>query len=150
MFGKIQRKSNDKSICAMHAVKRCSGFTILELVIALIILAVLLTIATSIYFNCINKAKLTVSIGTLDNVRRSLESFHLDNQTYPASIDFTGCVDEQGHAVFLPDLCSQIKEELQSSEYSLSGSDYIITARAGDNKHTLLTLTGGKITQQGN
>jgi Tfp pilus assembly protein PilE len=123
----------------------------LELVVVLIILAVLMTIATSIYFNYINKAKVTVSISILDTVSKTLESYLLDNNKYPESIDFTSCVDEQGNVVFISSFCDQIKEDLYSIEsYSISGTSYILTARAGDNNHTLLTLAGGVIIQQGN
>jgi len=147
----MRRSLKDKSISGMRIVQRCSGFTILELVVVLIIMAVLMTIATSIYFNYINKAKFTVSISILDTVSKTLESYYLDNNKYPESIDFTSCVDENGHMVFLSGFCNQIKEDLYSVEsYSISGTSYVLTARAGDNKHTLLTLTGGKITQQGN
>jgi prepilin-type N-terminal cleavage/methylation domain-containing protein len=146
----MQRSLKDKSISGMRTIQGFCGFTIIELVIALVILAVLMTIATSIYFNYINKAKLTVSISILDTGGKSLESYHIDHNKYPSSIDFTNCVDEQGREVFLTDLCKQMKEELYSRDYSLSGVDYVMTARAGDNKHTLLILKGGKITQEGN
>jgi Tfp pilus assembly protein PilE len=114
----------------------------------LTILAVLITIGTTTYFFYINKAKLTVSISTLDFASKSLESYHLDYNKYPGSIDFTSCVDEQGHAVFLSDFCEQMKKELYSIEsYSISGRNYILTAKARDDKNTLLTLSQGKITQ---
>jgi prepilin-type N-terminal cleavage/methylation domain-containing protein len=132
----------------MRRIRGCSGFTIIELIIVLTILAVLITIATATYFIYINKAKLTVSISTLDFVSKSLESYHLDYNKYPESIDFTSCVDEQGHTVFFSDFCDQMKKDLYSIEsYSISGRNYILTAKARDDKYTLLTLSGGKITQ---
>ena len=72
----MRRSLKDKSISEMRIVQRCSGFTILELVVVLIIMAVLMTIATSIYFNYINKAKFTVSISILDTVSKTLESYY--------------------------------------------------------------------------
>jgi prepilin-type N-terminal cleavage/methylation domain-containing protein len=147
----MRRSLKDKAISGMRTVQGYSGFTIIELIVALFILVVLMSIATSIYFNYINKAKLTVSISILDNASKSIESYHLDNNKYPESIDFTSCVDEKGHAIFLPGFCDQMKQCLYSIEsYSLSGTGYVLTARAGDDKHTLLKLTEGKITQQGN
>jgi prepilin-type N-terminal cleavage/methylation domain-containing protein len=132
----------------MRRIRGCSGFTIIELFVVLIILAVLMTIATATYFNFVNKAKLTVSISTLDFASKSLETYHLDNNKYPQSIDFTSCVDEQEHTVFLSDFCDQMKKDLYSIEnYSISGKTYILTAKARDDKYTLLTLSGGKITQ---
>lgn len=134
----------------MRIVREHYGFTIIELFVVMIILAVLMTIATSIYLNYINKAKLTVSISIIDAASKSLESYHLDNNQYPQSIDFTSCFDEQGRVVFPSMLCSQMKKDLYSIDsYSLSGRSYILTVRANDNIHTLLTLTRDKITIQG-
>ena len=144
----MRRRLKDKSIFRMRRIGGCSGFTIIELIIVLTILAVLITIATATYFNYINRAKLTVSISTLDMVSKSLESYHADYNKYPESIDFTSCVDEQGHTVFLSDFCDQMKKDLYSIEsYSISGTNYILTAKARDDKYTLLTLSGCKITQ---
>ena len=134
----------------MRTVQGCSGFTIIELVVVLIILAVLITIATSIYFNYLGQAKITVANSVLDNAGKTLLNFEMDKGSYPASIDFTSCADDQGRMVFPSGLCDQMKEEFYSIEsYSLSGKGYVLTVRAKDNKLTLLTLTEGKITIQG-
>jgi prepilin-type N-terminal cleavage/methylation domain-containing protein len=146
----MQRRLKKKSISGMRTIQGCSGFTIIELFVVLSILAVLMTIATSIYLNYINKAKLTVSISIIDTVSKSLESYHLDNNKYPQSIDFTSCVDEHGREVFPSSMCSQMKKDLYSIDnYTLSGRSYVLTVRANDNIHTLLTLTRDKITIQG-
>lgn len=108
-------------------------------------------IAFYIYTSYISKAEVTVATSTLNNVKKTLTTFNLDNGKYPASINFPSCVDEQGHTVFPSMLCDQIKEDLYSIEsYSGSGTGYILTARAKDPKHTLLTLTESNITTQGN
>ena len=147
----MRRRLKDKSISGMRIIRGRSGFTMIELVIVMLILAVLIAIATSVYFNYIDKARLTVAVSTIDNISKSLESYHLDNNKYPESINFTSCVDEQGRIVFLSGLCDQMKTELYSIEsYSVSGTNYVLTARANDKIHSLLTLTGDKITQQGN
>ena len=146
----MRRRLKDKSISGIRTIQGFSGFTIIELIIVLAILAVLITIATSIYLNYINKAKLTVSISIIDNVSKSLESYHLDNNKYPQSIDFTSCVDEHGREVFPSSMCSQMKKDLYSIDsYTLSGRSYVLTVRANDKIHTLLTLTRDKITIQG-
>jgi Tfp pilus assembly protein PilE len=120
------------------------------LAVALFILAVLITIATFIYLNYIGTAKVTVANSVLDNAGKTLLNYEMDKGRYPASIDFTNCTDDQGSMVFPPSLCDQMKEELYSVEsYSLSDTNYVLTVRARDNKHTLLTLTKGKITIQG-
>jgi prepilin-type N-terminal cleavage/methylation domain-containing protein len=134
----------------MRIVREYYGFTIVELMVSLVILAVLITIATSIYLNYIGTARVTVANSVLDNAGKTLLNYEMDKGRYPASIDFTSCSDDKGSMVFPPSLCDQIKEELYSVEsYVLNDKSYVLTARAKDNKHTLLTLTDGKITIQG-
>ena len=127
-----------------------SGSTVVGLVIALIVLAVLITIATYIYTSYINMAKVTVARSVLNDAGKTLFDYQIENGSYPASIDFTSCLDEKEHRVFPSGLCDQMKEELYSIEsYSISDTSYVLTARARDNKHTLLKLTEGRITKQG-
>jgi len=134
----------------MQTVRGCSGLTITALATALVLLAVLITIAINIYTNYISKARVTVAHSVLDNAGKILLSYQMDKGSYPASIDFINCVDDQERMVFPSVFCSQMKEEFYSIEsYSLIGTSYILTVRAKDNKHTLLTLTEGKITIEG-
>ena len=146
----MRRILKDKKISGMQIVRDYYGFTIVELAVALFILAVLITIATFIYLNYIGTAKVTVANSVLDNAGKTLMSYQMDKGRYPASINFTSCIDDQERMVFPPSLCDQMKEELYSVEsYSLSDTSYVLTVRARDNKHTLLTLTKGKTTIQG-
>ena len=134
----------------MQTIRGCSGLTITALAIALVLLAVLITIAINIYTNYISKARVTVAHSVLDSAVKMLLSYQMDKGNYPASIDFINCVDDQERMVFSSMFCSQMKEEFYSVEsYSLSGTSYILTVRARDNKHTFLTLTEGNITIEG-
>jgi hypothetical protein len=118
--------------------------------VCLVVLAVLITIATSIYLNYIGTARVTVANSVLDNAGKTLLNYEMDKGSYPASIDFTSCSDDKGNMVFPPALCDQMKEEIYSVEsYVLSDKSYVLTVRARDKKHTLLTLADGKITIQG-
>lgn len=146
----MRRRLKNKSISGMRIVRGFSGLTITELAIALVVLAVLITIGIHIYTNYISKARVIVANSVLDNAGKTLLSYQMDKGKYPASIDFTNCVDDQGHMVFPPVLCDQMKEEFYSiKSYSLSDTSYVLAVQARDNKHTLLTLTEGKITIQG-
>ena len=134
----------------MRIAGEYDGFTILELIVSLLILAVLITIATSIYLNYIGTARVTVANSVLDNAGKTLLNYEMDKGKYPASIDFASCSDENGSMVFPPSLCDQMKEELFSVDsYTLNDKSYVLTARARDKKHTLLTLKDGKITIEG-
>ena len=131
-------------------MQRRSGFTLIELVIAMIILLILALIAFNVYTQYISKAKITVAESTLTHVRDNLNLFSLDNGKYPESINFTDCVDENSRAVFSQAFCDQLKEDLYSIEkYSYIPEDnkYSLTARAKDSKHTLITVTPDKITK---
>ncbi|MBN1471390.1 MAG: prepilin-type N-terminal cleavage/methylation domain-containing protein [Syntrophaceae bacterium] len=141
------RKLKEKTVPVILSNKRRSGFTMIELLVALLILIVLVLIAMSIYTNYIGKARVTVATSVLDNAGKALTEYQMDYGTYPGSINFTNCVDEAERRVFPSGLCDQIKEELDSPEYSISGSIYTVTARAKDAKHTVLTLSDSRITQ---
>jgi prepilin-type N-terminal cleavage/methylation domain-containing protein len=146
----MRRILNDEKTAGMRIVRKPCGFTIIELIIALVILAVLITIATSIYLNYIGTARVTVANSVLDNAGKTLLNYEMEKGRYPASIDFASCSDNNGGMVFPPSLCDQIREELYSVDsYVLNDKSYVLTARARDKKHTLLTLTDGKITIQG-
>ena len=134
----------------MRIAGEYDGFTILELIVSLLILAVLIAIATSLYLNYIGTARVTVANSVLDNAGKTLLNYEMDKGKYPASIDFASCSDENGSMVFPPSLCDQMKEEIYSVEsYSRSDTGYVLTVRARDKKHSLLTLTNGTITIQG-
>jgi prepilin-type N-terminal cleavage/methylation domain-containing protein len=148
----MRRSINEKSISGARITRRCSGFTLLELIAAIIVMVILAGIAFYVYTSYITKAKVTVAVSALDSVKKTLTIFNLDNGKYPASIDFSSCADEKGHTVFPSMLCDQIKEDLvyPIESYSISGTGYVLTARAKDGAHTLLTLTEKNNTIQGN
>ena len=148
----MRRRIKEKTTYLISIIRRRSGFTLIELTIAIIILAVLISIAFSIYSNYINKAKIAIAESTLDNARDNLEAYYTDNGKYPDSIDFTDCIDEKGRIVFAPTFCSQLRNDLFSIEsYTvLSTKSYELKATAKDTKRTLITLTPNKITKQDN
>jgi prepilin-type N-terminal cleavage/methylation domain-containing protein len=145
----MRKSIQQKSASSSRIIRKRSGFTLLELLIAIVILFSLIAIAFGIYRVYIDKARLTVAISTLDSIQKTLESYHLDNNKYPASINFDNCVDDQGHTVFPSDFCDQIKNDLYSENYAINGLGYVLTAQAKDNNHTSITLTESNITQQG-
>lgn len=146
----MRRRIKKNPISVIRIIRGCSGFTLNELIVILSIICILIAIAFFIYGNYISKAKLTVAISTLGYAQKSLESYNLDNNKYPDSIDFTSCVDEQGRTVFPSNLCDQMKDDLSAINYVNSAPTYILTARANDKNQTLLTMTGYNITTQGN
>lgn len=59
------------------------GFTLIELVVVLAIVALLLALATPRYFHSIDKSKETVLRANLALTRDSLDKFYGDNGKYP-------------------------------------------------------------------
>lgn len=139
-------------ISVIQIIRGCSGLTVSGLVGVIIILAVVIAIAFSIYSSSINKARIAMAENALNDIQKDLKGYYRDNGRYPASIDFAlNCIDENGHVVFDSSLCSQLKSDLTSIEsYKADSTGYIMTVRAKDNKNTIVTLDTDKITMQGN
>ncbi len=64
-----------------------SGFTLIELVIALSILAIILSFAEPIYRNSVIKAKEAALKKDIFVMRDSIDQYYADNSSYPQSLD---------------------------------------------------------------
>jgi len=64
-----------------------SGFTLVELLVVLSIIALLLTIATPKYFGSIDRAKETTLKQDLVTVRDAIDKYYADKNVYPESLD---------------------------------------------------------------
>ena len=69
----------------MIALRR--GFTLIELMVVMAIIAVLLTIAAPRYFNHLDRAREATLRQTLAVVRDAIDKFHGDTGAYPDSIE---------------------------------------------------------------
>jgi general secretion pathway protein G len=67
--------------------RRCFGFTLVELLVVLAILATLLTLAVPRYFAKIEHSKETVLRQNLGALRNSLDQFYADTGKYPENLD---------------------------------------------------------------
>ena len=63
------------------------GFSLVELLVVLAILALLLTIAIPRYFSSIERAKETALKEDLNTLRESIDKFYGDTGQYPESLD---------------------------------------------------------------
>jgi general secretion pathway protein G len=73
----------------MHSGNRNTllGFTLVELLVVLSIIALLLTLALPRYFTSLERAKEATLKHDLNTVRDSLDKYFADNGKYPSSID---------------------------------------------------------------
>ena len=125
------------------------GFTLIELLVVVAILGILASIAMASYYNYLDKAKRTVSISALENMRKMIEGYAIDHASYPLSFDVTNCTDQNGNPVIDPVICSQIKMDLFSLDsYTPSDGTYTIMSRALDRNHTVIRMTGDSIVVQ--
>jgi general secretion pathway protein G len=63
------------------------GFTLVELLVVLSILALLLTLAVPKYFNSIEKAKDATLKQDLNTLRESIDKYYADNGKYPNTLE---------------------------------------------------------------
>lgn len=66
---------------------RRRGFTLVELLVVLGIIALLLSLAVPRYFPSIDSTKETILADNLRNVREVIDQFHADRGRYPDSLD---------------------------------------------------------------
>ena len=71
----------------MHKRKVASGFTLIELMVVMAIIALLLTVATPRYFKHLDRAREATLRETLSVMRDSIDKFHGDNGRYPAALE---------------------------------------------------------------
>ena len=67
--------------------RQARGFTLIELMVVMVIVALLITIAAPRYFGSLQKSKETALHQTLAVTRDALDKFYGDNGKYPDSLD---------------------------------------------------------------
>ncbi|MFZ2266973.1 MAG: prepilin-type N-terminal cleavage/methylation domain-containing protein [Azonexus sp.] len=70
---------------SLHHLRR--GFTLIELVVVLAIVALLLALATPRYFHRVDKSKETILKANLAATRDVLDKFYGDNDKYPEQLE---------------------------------------------------------------
>lgn len=69
---------------------RSAGFTLIELMITIAVVAILSTIAISTYSQYIQRARLTESFAPMTSLAMALEQYYQDNRTYVGACQATG------------------------------------------------------------
>lgn len=84
------------TICRALKVNSClpvakrSGFTLVELMVAVSILAILATVGVQSYRRYINEAKSNRAIADIKAIELKLEQFNTENDTFPNSVNDIG------------------------------------------------------------
>lgn len=70
-----------------YNLRHLIGFTLVELLVVLSILALLLTLAYPKYFNSVERAKEAALKQSLNTVREGIDKYYADHSQYPASLE---------------------------------------------------------------
>lgn len=142
--------TSSKPVAEQTPERNRSGFTLVEILVAITVIAILTALSYPVYTGYIDRAKVTRAIYSLEEARKTLEDYHITMGSYPTDIDFSSGLDVQGRQVLPPILLEEFKNSLSTVEsYMLAAGSYTLSARANDTKHTLLVLTPGQIITQG-
>ncbi len=73
-----------------------AGFTLIEVMITVAVVAIIAAVALPNYFDYIARSRLVEAKTNLADMRTRLEQFFLDNRTYPATCT-AACDDDDQH-----------------------------------------------------
>lgn len=73
-------------VSAMTTARTKRGFTLVELLVVLAIIATLLTLVVPRYFRDVERSKETVLRQNLQTTRHAIDTFHADNARYPHNL----------------------------------------------------------------
>jgi len=129
---------------------RRAGFTLIEILSAVAVIALLSALSFPVYKSYIDRAKRTVAIGTLETFRKTLEEYNLQNGVYPAAINTATGLDGLGRTVLDAQLLFDFKKNFFSVDsYASTSIDYTLTVKANDSAHTQLQISPNSTVIQG-
>ena len=67
--------------------RHCCGFTLVELLVVMAIIATLLSIVAPRYFHTLDRSKETVLRQDLNIIRDAIDKFHGDTGAYPENLE---------------------------------------------------------------
>lgn len=111
----------------------------IELLVILIAFVAITVLGGTVFYQYLDKARLTLSVATLDKARVTLKNYKTEHRSFPASLDFTNCSD-QDHFVVLS--CDDIKADINSFvSYAGTADTFVLKAKAKDSYGTFITVT---------
>jgi len=83
-------------------VSRFGGFTLIEVMITVAVIAILAAIALPSYIDYITRSKLVEAKTNLSDMRTRLEQYFLDNRTYPTTCAAYAAGAPPANTIYLP------------------------------------------------
>jgi type IV pilus assembly protein PilE len=131
--------------------KRNGGFTLIELMVVVAIVAILASIAVPLYTDYIRRGQLTEAFNNLNDYQVKMEQYYQDNRGYgtnactdtnPPSWSFSGGVGVPAGAKYFTYGCQLTGAPTASQAYLLTATGSASTAAAG-HVFTLTSTTSG-------
>jgi type II secretory pathway pseudopilin PulG len=114
-----------------------------DMLVMLIVVGALTVIGGTVFYQYLDKARLTLSVAALKTAQETLKGYKAKHRSFPASLDFSTCSDND-HFVVLS--CSEIKADINSFvSYAGTPEKFILKAKAKDSRQTVITLTESTI-----
>ncbi len=115
----------------------------LEPLVILIAMAAITVLGGTFFYQYLDKARLTLSVDALNKAQETLKIYKANHRTFPASLNFNNCYDQDQTAVFN---CDEIKADINSFvSYVGTAETFVLKAKAKDSKGTFITVTESKI-----
>ena len=71
----------------IHPFRKPAGFTLAELIVIMIILAIIVITAMAYYFNMVDEAELAAEKGVVGGVKSGIQTYVARNGAYPSALD---------------------------------------------------------------
>jgi prepilin-type N-terminal cleavage/methylation domain-containing protein len=117
-------------------MRRRSGFTLIELMIVLAIIAALAAILTPMGLNALNRAKATQYVADVRNIRAAAQVYYFDKNSIPQTVTF-----------------ATLDGYINANELSIASADYALAGANGGGNQLTVTISNmqeGVEAQMGN
>jgi type IV pilus assembly protein PilE len=110
-------------------MQHAKGFTLLELMITVVIVAILASIALPSYSDYVLRGKFQEATGNLADLRVKMEQFYMDNRGYSVPLDAALCGIPGNNAPTASDARYFTYECAPNNPNGIGAQTYVLTAR---------------------
>ena len=108
---------------------RFAGFTLIEVMITVAVIAILAAVALPAYFDYVTRSRLVEAKTSLSDMRTRLEQYFLDNRAFPGACIAAASGAAPAGKIYLPvDAASDPKSKFFTVTCALAATTYTVTA----------------------
>ena len=112
----------------IHTRARATGFTLIEVMIVVAIIAILASVAMPAYTDYVRRGQIQEAFANLSNYRNRLEQYYQDNRRYAATAASNTCAGAAAATLTAAELGGEIQYFTYSCTPSNNAQGYTITA----------------------